>query len=308
MNAGEKFRECVLHMSKTIRMLNLNDYPHFDKMDTGIEFDYIANIFEHLVTGNNRLYGLFIDGQMVSMSGYSIYADRYAMLGRLRSDRRFAGRGNATELVDYVLNEAFKINNIYWAGANTQEDNLPAQRVLEKIDLIPYTKLHGALTSNVSALESGARSWRPVTDIKRKQEWVDELYIQTGSVFPYECFYPLPASAELFRENDLKQWSFFENESQTRFLITKYDQKKYHFLHAVYPWHDMTSQPGLWETINLEYRKLKDHTDDETYIWMDLTKEEAKSLPAGHQFVLPSPWILYGMDRSTWERSTALAK
>lgn len=279
-------------------MLQSNDYPYLEAMDTGIEFDYITSIFDRLVAGNNRLYGLFLDGQLVSMCGYSIYADSYAMLGRLRSDRRFVGSGFATELVSYVMNEVFQLNGIQWVGANTQEHNISAQRVLKKIGLTPYITLHGALTKDTSTLESGAKPWQPVTDLKRKKEWVNKKYIQTGAIFPYECYYPFPASADLFQEPDLETWSFFENDDQTRFLITKYDQKKHHYLHAVYPWHDITSQPGLWETIANNYRKLRRQTDGETYIWMDLTREEAQMLPADHQFELPSPWILYGTDKS----------
>ncbi|MFD1360116.1 GNAT family N-acetyltransferase [Lentibacillus salinarum] len=288
-------------MSKIIRMLDSSDTTHFEAMDTGIEFDYIPHIFDKLTTGDNRLYGLFLDGQMVSMSGYSIYSSRYAMLGRLRSDRRFNGYGYATELMAYVMNEAFKPGSIHWVGANTEEDNLPAQRVLERIGLTPYVTLHGALTKDPSTFESGAHPWQPITDLARKREWVDKYYAQTGAVFPYECYYPFPGSTDLFQDDDLKQWSFYENASQTRFLITKYDQKKHHYLHAVYPWHDIALQPGLWETIARDYWELKQKTDDDTYIWMDLTREEAQTLPAGHPFELPSPWVLYGINRVTWK-------
>ncbi|WP_010529976.1 GNAT family N-acetyltransferase [Lentibacillus jeotgali] len=284
-------------MSKTIRMLDINDDPHYEAMDTGIEFDYVGRIFDRLTTGNNRLYGLFLDDQLVSVGGYSIYADSYAMLGRLRSDRRFMGNGFSTEVVSYVLQEALNVEGIHWIGANTQEHNISAQRVLEKIGLSPYITLHGALTKATSALESGAAPWQPVIDLQRKKDWVNQLYIQTRAIFPYECYYPFPSSADLLQDQDLQQWSFYENEAKTRFLITKYDQKKHHYLHAVYPWHDITSQPGLWETIARDYRKLLQHTDDETYIWMDLTKEEARTLPADHQFELPSPWILYGKEK-----------
>ncbi|SFA83478.1 Acetyltransferase (GNAT) domain-containing protein [Lentibacillus halodurans] len=287
-------------MKKTIRVLHSNDYPHLEVMDTGIEFDYIKHIFDRLVTGNNRLYGLFLDGQLVSLSGYSIYAGSYAMLGRLRSDRRFTGNGYSTELVSYVLNQVFQLNNIHWAGANTQEDNGSARRVLEKIGLSAYTTLHGAITKDISLLESGSEPWWPVTDLQRKQEWINRLYIKSASIFPYECYYPFPGSPDLFQDHDLMQWSFYENESGTRFLITKYDQKKHHYLHAVYPWNDIVSQQGLWETIANDYRRLAQQTDDETYIWMDLTKEEAQSLPLSHQFELPSPWILYGIDKVTF--------
>ncbi|SEQ95950.1 hypothetical protein SAMN05216232_3808 [Virgibacillus subterraneus] len=96
------------------RVLNSNDFKHLEKMNTGIEDDYIKRIFNRLITGKNRLYGLFLDDQMVSLGGYSIYASRYAMLGRLRTDRRFMGKGFSTELMYHMMNKAFQINGIQW--------------------------------------------------------------------------------------------------------------------------------------------------------------------------------------------------
>ncbi|GGK01905.1 hypothetical protein GCM10007063_25210 [Lentibacillus kapialis] len=283
-------------MTKTIRMLDEHDYPYYKAMDTGFEFDYIKYVFNALVHENNRLYGLFIDDQLVSVGGYSLYAGIYVMLGRLRSDRRFMGNGFSTEIASHVMHEALNINGIRWVGGNTQEHNMSAQRVLEKIGLVPYITMYGALTKDTTVLESGAEPWQPITNPERKKEWLHQTYIQTGAIFPYECYYSFPASAELFQNEELKQWSFYENPEKTRFLITKYDQKKHHYLHAVYPWHDITSQSGLWETIATDYQKPLQQTNEETYIWMDLTKEKTRNLPANHPFELPSPWILYGKE------------
>lgn len=287
-------------VDKTIRILHSNDYSHLDSMDTGKDDDYVKRIFTKLIAENNCLYGLFLDSQMVSIGGYSIYANRYAMLGRLRSDRRFKGNAYATELMSHMMNDAFQLSGIQWIGANTQEENASARRVMEKIGLTPYSMLHGAITKDTSALESGSKPWNPVTDLQQKKDWLSKMYGSSSSVFPYECYYSFPVSKELFQEIDRKQWSFYENESKTRALITKTDQKKHHYLHALYPWEDITSQTGLWETIAKDYRELAKHTEDESYIWMDMTKEQAQSLPANHQFELPSPWILYGMDKSRW--------
>lgn len=288
-------------MNTSIRKLNSIDYPHLKAMDTGMADDYVEHIFARLTTDSNRLYGLFLDnGQMVSIGGISIYAGHYAMMGRLRSDRRFAGNGFSTMLLKYMMNEAFLMSGIQWVGANTQEHNTSARRAIGKVGLSPYTMMHGALTKDTTALDSGAAPWNPITNLQQKKDWLNKMYVESSSVFPYECYYSFPASKELFSESDLKEWSFYENNTQTRMLITKTDRKKYHYLHAVYPWSDITSQTGLWETISRDYHDYAKQTDDETYIWMDLTKEEAASLPFGHQFELPSPWILYGITKESW--------
>lgn len=284
-------------MDESIRVLHGDDYSHLETMDTGIEDDYIKQIFDKLVTGNDRLYGYFLDGQLVSMGGYSIYADSYAMLGRLRSDRRYKKKGFSTMLMSQMMNEAFQLDGINWVGANTQEENAPARRVMEKVGLTPRATHYGAIASDTTALESGAGPWNLITDIQSKQEWVDEVYVKASIVFPYECYYRFPATKGLFQEDNLKQWSFFENDAKTRVLITKADQKKHHYLHAIYPWNDITSQSGLWETIAHEYKRLNQLTEGSTYIWLDLTKEQAQSLPTDHPFDLPSPWILYGKEK-----------
>lgn len=283
-----------MQMNKKIRMLKSDDFHHLEAMDTAVEDDYIVRIFQRLTTGNHRLYGLFIDNKMVSMGGYSIFAGSYAMLGRLRSDRRFRGKDLATEVLSHVMNEAFQVDGVQWGGGNTQEQNAPAQRVLEKLGLNRYTKLHGAVTNDTSALELGAKPWNQILSLEKKKQWLRKMYVKPSSVFPFKCYYSFPASDHLFQEDNLKQWSFFENDAKTRFLITKYDQKKDHYLHTVYPWSDIASQQGIWETISNDYRKLAKQTEGNTYIWIDLTKEEADSLPANHKFKLPSPWILYG--------------
>ncbi|WP_096200459.1 GNAT family N-acetyltransferase [Bacillus sp. FJAT-45350] len=285
-------------MVKNIRMLNSDDYPYLEAMDTGLEDDYVERIFDRLTSekDHHRLFGLFLDNQMVSMGGYSIFAGRYAMLGRLRSDRRFRGNNLGTELISYIMNEALKLNGIQWVGANTQESNNPARRVVDKLGLKPYVMLHGAITKDTSALVSGAKQWSPVVSSERKLFWIREVFLKPNAVFPYECYYSFPASDELFQRHVIEKWSFYENEDQTRVLITKYDQKGDHYLHVVYPWSDIASQKGLWETISDDYDKLKQQTEGDTYIWMDLTKEDAESLPVGHKFELPSPWILYGRE------------
>lgn len=290
-------------MEKTIRVLSLEDLPYMKAMQTGIEDDYVTRIFERLVTTDqNRLFGLFLNDHLASVCGYSIFAKHYAMLGRIRSDIRYRGKDLATMLTSQVMDEAFKLPDIHWVGANTQEKNLPARRVLEKLGLSPQAVIYGATTKDVSWLESGSAGWNEMVDVKRKKQWVHDLYVKNGAVFPYECYYPFPASPELFAEDELETWSFFENADATRVVIAKRDIKKYHYLHAIYPWEDLMDQPGLWETIASAHKKLCRAVGEDALIWMDFTKEQAQSLPENHQFDLPSPWMLYGTRRPKAEK------
>ncbi|WP_156291403.1 GNAT family N-acetyltransferase [Oceanobacillus salinisoli] len=293
-------------MDKEIRLLNETDYPRLMSMDTGLGDDYVLQIFKRLVTeNNNRLYGLFLESQLISVGGYTIFANQYAMLGRLRSDRRFRGNNVATTLMSYMANEAFKQNGIQWVGANTQEDNVPARRVLKKLGFPELTTLHGALSEDPSSFVSGTpvKPWHKLGNLERKKELINKYYIKNSAIFPYECYYPFPASMALFPEKLLEEWSFYENDKRTRFLIMRKDRKKHYYLHVIYPWTDMTEQAGLWETISIEYEEFAmENMEDQTYIWMDLTKVEALSLPENHPFILPSPWILHGMYKTDWKK------
>lgn len=76
-------------MEKLIRALTKEDLPSLQAMETGIEDDYVIRVFERISTGNNKLFGLFSNDQLVSVGGLTVFAKQYAMLGRMRSDLRF---------------------------------------------------------------------------------------------------------------------------------------------------------------------------------------------------------------------------
>lgn len=96
-------------MNKTIRELAAEDFPLLQAMDTGIEDDYIKLFFDRFSTGTNRLYGLFVGDHLASIGGHSVFASRYAMLGRMRSDRRFRGKALSTELMSYIERETLQV-------------------------------------------------------------------------------------------------------------------------------------------------------------------------------------------------------
>ncbi|MGO1059705.1 GNAT family N-acetyltransferase [Planococcus sp. FY231025] len=288
-------------MEHTIRTLKMEDLPYLEAMQTGIEDDYVKRIFERLVTTeNNRLFGLFLGEGLASVCGYTIFAGSYAMIGRIRSDIRYRGKDLATKLTAHVLKAAFELPDIQWVGANTQEENAPARRVLEKLGLYEHPPLYGATTKDLAQFAGDAPEWLELLDAGRKKEWLERLYIKPGAVFPYECYYLFPASEALFSAEKIAEWQFFENASKDRMLILKKDFKKHYYLHAVYPWNDLFGQPGLWETIFAAYRHYAAQVEEEAFVWMDLSKEQAASLPEGHSFELPSAWVLYGVSRNSF--------
>lgn len=283
----------VNNVMQTIRELRYEDLPYVEAMQNGIENDYVPRVFKRLTSGNNRIFGLFEESRLIATGGYTIYAGSYAMLGRLRSDERYRGNENATTLLSYVLHEAKEHNGVEWIGANTQRSNRPARRVLDKLGLTPVTMLYPAATSSPDQLASDSSTWTPVTSLEAKRAWVNRAFIETGAVFPYECYYPFPAGPDLFPDHLLEKWSFYENDDRSRFVIMKYDYKLYEYLHVVYPWSDFLEVSGLWETVVKEYQRLSKEVDGQLYVWLDMNEEEAAQLPENHPFTLPDPWILY---------------
>lgn len=284
-------------MENSIRQLNADDLPLLEAMETGIEDDYILRVYNRISSGSSRMYGLFHKGQLASIGGYTVFAKQYIMLGRMRSDLRFRGKNLSTQLMTYIMEQAFKLPAIQWIGANTQFENASARRVMDKLHLDEVSTLYSAISPTASSLETGGAVWEPVTDLAQKKKWIEQLYIKTGAVFPYECYYTFPASAELFKDAKLAQWSFFENRAKDRVLITKKDYKREYYLHTVYPWEDLMEQPGLWETVSMAQRELSEQVKTNTLLWMDLTPLQASKLPPHHTFDLPSPWLLYGTER-----------
>ncbi|WP_080146874.1 GNAT family N-acetyltransferase [Marinilactibacillus piezotolerans] len=285
-------------MNKQIRPLAKEDFSLYQTMETGLQEDYMLRLFPGLTSGENRLYGLFIDEQLVSTAGYTVFAHHYIMLGRLRSDKRFRGNNYGTEILQYAKDQALQLQDVSFVGANTEAHNHSAQKVLAKIGLPHVITLFAAQTTNLSSLVSSkAASWSKIENIGRKLEWLKRTYLNEDfpeTIFPFEAYYPFPASEDLFKEETVRNWQFYENASQTRYLILWEEDKGDHYLHITYPWSDFMEQEGFWTTVASVYEGIQ-RDQPETILWIDLTREEAALLPADHPFELPSPWMLHGV-------------
>ncbi|MHA6251750.1 GNAT family N-acetyltransferase [Oceanobacillus sp. CAU 1775] len=285
-----------------IRKLDASDFLLVKNMDTGMEDDYVLRVFPRLTEGNNHLFGLFIDGELAVICGFTIFKKKYAMLGRLRSDKRFRGKNLATTLNEFVIKEALRMDGVKWVGANTEEDNTPARRLLERLGLKEQAMLHGAVTNDLKEMFKNKPAWKEVTNLSEKQNYVNEVLIKNQFIFPYECYYPFPASEELF-SGELDSWNFFENQDKTRFFILKTDRKKHMYCHVIYPWDDLHKQEGLWETVQMNFEKIKEELEEEAFVWIDLTKAEVENLPSNHPFKIPAAWVLYSVKEDFSSRS-----
>lgn len=286
-------------MSELIRQLTPKDLSYYKKMQTGLADDYMLQVFDLITDGDHYLYGLFVQDDLVALSGFTVFKKYYAMLGRLRTDQRYRKNGFGTKIVDYSLHQAMAHPDVHWIGANTEQYNTAAQSVLKKVGLPPVQLLYAAQTTSVKQLiATDSIVWNELLDEHKKMEWIKRTYLHPTfdkKVFPLEAYYPFPISQEMFTDS-LQHWHFYENEDQTRYIILWEEDKGGKYLHVVYPWHDFMDQPGLFNTIEKVLVHAQQH-DSETLIWWDLTEKDVSYLPLEHPFDLPSPWILHGSSK-----------
>ncbi|WP_423188755.1 GNAT family N-acetyltransferase [Alkalibacterium sp. f15] len=286
-------------MTEHIRQLTAADLIYYEKMQTGLDDDYMLPIFDRITSGANYLYGLFESDKLLALSGFTLFKDYYAMLGRLRTDQRFRKSGYGTKIVEYSLNQALAHPDVKWIGANTEQHNQAAQSLLKKVGLPPVKLLYAAQTTTLEALVTNAASlWKEETNKSTKMNWIRQTYLHPlfdKKVFPLEAYYPFPVSEEMF-EDSIDQWHFFENEDKTRCVIMWEEFKGVNYLHVVYPWHDFMNQPGLFNTVQQELSNAQ-KKDSQTKTWWDFSETDVALLPNNHPFKLDSPWILHGLSK-----------
>ncbi|SDJ61894.1 GNAT family N-acetyltransferase [Salimicrobium halophilum] len=275
-------------MNVTMKQLTEQDKPSFASMSTGIEDDYIARIFERLVTSDvHTLYGMFQQGQLVSTAGYSLFAEgTYAMLGRLRSDLNHRGKGYSTELLHHIIHELRKRGDIEWIGANTETTNPQGRRVLEKLGMTPYGPLTYTVVprSEFEKLPSSEHEWIEVQSTSEKEEIIKTLH--PDRLFPYECYYPFPLSDALLREFRTDEARLFLHPDEQRYVLLKEDFKGYEYTNVIYPFSDAATERGLHQIVKAY---LDDHPDHYG-AWFNQTTTDA---PLPFKKEARGEWLLY---------------
>ncbi|SES69251.1 Acetyltransferase (GNAT) family protein [Salinibacillus kushneri] len=276
-----------------IRKLTENDYDLLNRMETGIEDDYVVRIFPKLINSHqHELYGLFHGEQMLSVAGYSIYLDQYAMLGRLRSDKRFLGKGHATELLKAIIKDLKTRPDVKWIGANTEIHNKPALKVLEKLGFPAHPPLYPVkLYRGETVQGTPGPKWEKLQTKQEKRHILNLFSDSDFEVFPYECYYPFPYQDGFLSDDDLEESLFFANKDRTRFFIMKEDQKKELYAMVMYPWNDHFEQAGFWDTVMNQLQT----TFTEHRLWIDFMEEGLERAKNLDTFEIRKPWVLHGV-------------
>lgn len=120
----------------TIRQLTIDDYRSVLDMQTGIEDDYVIGSFPQLIENPAQsLFGLMTEEGLAAVAGVYRLPNGNGILGRLRSDIRYQSKGNATALLKHIIAYCEQDPRMNWLGAITRKSNLPAQRVLDKLNM-----------------------------------------------------------------------------------------------------------------------------------------------------------------------------
>ncbi|SEO49441.1 Acetyltransferase (GNAT) family protein [Amphibacillus marinus] len=275
-----------------IRQLTEQDLPKYQAMQTGIADDYIIAVYKRLVTPpENALYGMFINNQLITVAGYTIFPGGNAMLGRLRSDLRFQGRGYATLLLKQIIEELSGIPTVKWLGGYTNMANKAAQRVLNKLAFSPVKSYYSLpLINRTAAGNRPGQPWDEITALPVKRDILANLANDALDIYHYECYYPFPYSHSLISDHKLGATRVFSNTANNRWLFISNDFKGESYAHIHYFWDDHFTQAGLFETIDLY---LREEHEQQTP-WFDFTINGFKEIPNQHAFDLLDGWILYG--------------
>ncbi|MFC7321987.1 GNAT family N-acetyltransferase [Halobacillus campisalis] len=228
------------------------------------------------------------------LQAYSLFGqNRFAMIGRLRSDRRYRSQGYATELLKPVIDQLRNSPEVKWIGANTHVHNHSARRLLEKSSLQADTISYYLTLNKPEKLKDhfpGER-WNEVYTIYEKRDLLLSLNENHLGLFPYECYYSFPYDEAFFTDDYLDSSKVYINHDKTRFVIIKNDTKKYDYSHVKYFWNDHYTQPGFFETILYHW----DENPDNVGCWIDFSKQAYDNITDLSPYDVQEPWILYGL-------------
>ena len=283
----------MTQITRQIRKLTMKDFPMVEKMQTSVEDDYVLHIFPTLTESDaHSLFGLFHSGNLAAIAGYTLFPGGMAMLGRLRSDARYTAKGHATSLLAHLSRLLKKEPSVKWVGANTNERNKPARRVLQKIGLQEEATFHCATVPRLSRLQgTTGKVWKEVTSLQEKRYLLRQLQRKDSIIFPYECYYPLPLTDSLLDDAYLESSAFYLNNEGTRFISIKNDQKQDLYAQVKYFWNDHFDQPGFWETV---HTYLDQDSRKNLRVWVDFTPQGRWNIPDQTVFQFENPWVLYG--------------
>lgn len=268
-----------------IRTLTHYDYEHVKGMVTNIEDDYIIRIFSHLVE-QDLLVGYFINSKLVGLAGLTIFEDEVAILGRLRTHVRYRGKGIATSLMEVLIDHAYKSDRVKWVGYATEKDNLSANSLSSKLNMVTKAEIISARVSpgTVIGVDSGG-PFKKIDSLPSKQRKLAANAKESQfTFFPYAIYYPLPYIPDL-SDLYISNIEMYSSKAGDFFLMR--DEKGASYLHLKLFDLTLLKSKAMWKIVN------RIAHEEQRTIWLDL--------PASHEDPLndfqKTHWHLIGRER-----------
>ena len=279
-----------------IRQLTMDDYRAVLDMQTGIEDDYVLNIFPKLIENPAQsLFGLMTEEGLAAVAGVFRLPKGNGILGRLRSDIRYQSKGNATALLKHIIAYCEQDPRMNWLGAITRKSNLPAQRVLDKLDMRFDSDFISLLMENSWKFKiPAAAPWQPIEGTEAKRNAIEQAAKETALAFyPYEAYFPIPYASAILEDEYIENLSVFRNTDASRIMMILEDFKGRDIAQIQYFWPDVFEQDGLWAAV---FHYLK-QSDKQLVPQLDVLPETAFNIPAVFRDSFTEdddPWLIYG--------------
>lgn len=280
----------------TIRQLTIDDYRSVLDMQTGIEDDYVIGSFPQLIENPAQsLFGLMTEEGLAAVAGVYRLPNGNGILGRLRSDIRYQSKGNATALLKHIIAYCEQDPRMNWLGAITRKSNLPAQRVLDKLDMRYNSQFISLLMENPGEAEfPAAAPWQPIEGTEAKRDAIEQAAKDTKLAFyPYEAYFPIPYAAAILEDEYIEKLSVFRNTDASRIMAIQEDFKGRDLAQIQYFWPDVFEQDGLWAAV-FDYLQ---QSDRQLVPQLDVSPGNASCIPAVFKESFAKdddPWLIYG--------------
>lgn len=262
------------------------------KMETGLKEDYVLRILPQLIE-NEPVYGAYRNDELVAIAGYTLFANSFAILGRLRTAMAYRGNGIATQLLQKVMKIAIEKHSIDWIGLTTLDDNLPVHHIAKNLGMAHMTSYYSCTLrpQKLNKKETDDHNWKIVSGLEKKR-WYINKFLPTATenvlgMFPYEAYYPIIQSQKLITDKYLERCYMFINTDKHKFILLMPDHKDKPYFHVKYFWDDFFDHELLIEQLYL----LACH--HQRYLWIDLAESTYQKRPKEF-FDNVSKWRLYG--------------
>lgn len=280
----------------TIRELTIDDYRAVLNMQTGIEDDYVLRIFPQLIENPAQtLFGLITAEGIAAVAGVYRLPNGNGILGRLRSDIRFHSKGNATALLQHIIASCEQDPMMNWIGAITRKSNLPAQRVLDKLNIQQESAFISLLMEAPEKfVVPSAAPWELIEGTDRKRAVIEQAAVDAKAAFyPYEAYFPIPYASAILEDDYINNLAVFRDPDSSRIMAIQEDYKGRHIAQIQYLWPDVFQQDGLWTAV---FNYLS-QSDKQLTPQLDVSPETASSIPtvfSGSFAEDDDPWLIYG--------------